>query len=74
MRTRSCRRKKRGVASVLGILIMVGILMTSILPTFIYVNEVNNYYDRAVVELKIVDEDRVQKFVYVVFSFLLFLM
>jgi hypothetical protein len=58
MRTRSYRRKKRGVASVLGVLIMVGILMTSILPTFIYVNEVNNYYDRAVVELKIADKDR----------------
>jgi len=51
-------RKKRGVASVLGILIMVGILITSILPTFIYVNEVNNYYDRTVVDLKIADEDR----------------
>ena len=52
------RRKKRGVASVLGILIMLGILLTSILPTFIYVNEVNNYYDRTVVDLKIADEDR----------------
>jgi hypothetical protein len=52
------RKKRRGVASVLGILIMVGILITSILPTFIYVNEVNNYYDRTVVDLKIADEDR----------------
>jgi len=58
MRLRSYRRKKRGVASVLGILIMVGILMTSILPTFIYVNEVNNYYDRTVVDLKIADNER----------------
>ena len=52
------RRKRRGVASILGVLIMVGILITSILPTFIYVNEVNNYYDRTVVNLKIADEDR----------------
>ncbi len=58
MRIFRYRRKRRGVASVLGILIMVGILITSILPTFIYVNEVNNYYDRAVVDLKIADEDR----------------
>ena len=58
MRLRSYRRKKRGVASVLGILIMVGILITSILPTFIYVNEVNNYYDRTVVDLKIADDER----------------
>ena len=58
MRTFRYRKKRRGVASVLGILIMVGILITSILPTFIYVNEVNNYYDRTVVDLKIADEDR----------------
>jgi len=58
MRLRSYRRRRRGVASVLGILIMVGILMTSILPTFIYVNEVNNYYDRTVVDLKITDNER----------------
>ena len=32
--------------------------MTSILPTFIYVNEVNNYYDRTVVDLKIADDER----------------
>ena len=57
-RYRSRRRKKRGVASVLGILLMVGILMTSILPTFIYVNEVNNYYDRTVVDMKIADDER----------------
>ena len=50
--------KKKGVASVLGILLMVGILITSILPTFIYINEVNNYYDRVVVELGIADQDR----------------
>ena len=58
MRTFRYRRKRRGVASVLGILIMVGILITSILPTFIYINEVNNYYDRTVVDLRIADEDR----------------
>jgi len=52
------RKRKRGVASVLGILLMVGILITSILPTFLYVNEVNNYYDRTVVDLKITDNDR----------------
>ena len=61
MRLRSYRRRRRGVASVLGTLIMVGILMTSILPTFIYVNEVNNYYDRAVVDLKITDNERNQE-------------
>ena len=52
------RRKKRGFASVIGILLMVGILITSIIPTFLYVNEVNNYYDRTVVDMKIADDER----------------
>jgi len=37
---------------------MVGILLTSIIPLFMYVNEVNNYYDRIVIELKITDQER----------------
>jgi len=37
---------------------MVGILFTSIIPMFIYINEVNNYYDRTVVDLKIADQER----------------
>jgi len=52
------RRKKRGVATMLGVLIMVGVLITSILPMFMYVNEVNNYYDRTVVNMKIADDER----------------
>lgn len=52
------RRAKRGVSTVLGILLMVGILCTSIIPLFMYVNEVNNYYDRTVVDLKIADQER----------------
>ena len=54
----SRRRTKRGVSTVLGILLMVGILFTSVIPLFMYVNEVNNYYDRTVVDLKIADQER----------------
>ena len=52
------RRRRRGVASAIGILLMVGILMTSVIPLFMYVNRVNNYYDRTVAEMKIADDDR----------------
>ena len=51
-------KRRRGVATSLGILIMVGILITSIIPMFLYVNEVNNYYDKTVVEMKIADDER----------------
>jgi len=52
------KRKRRGVASAIGILFMVSILMTSIIPMFMYVNQVNNWYDTTVVEMKIADDDR----------------
>ena len=52
------RRTKRGISTILGILFMVGILITSIIPLFMYVNEVNNYYDITVVDMKIADQDR----------------
>jgi len=52
------KNKRRGVASAIGILFMVGILMTSIIPMFMYVNQVNNHYDRTVVEMKNVDDER----------------
>lgn len=52
------KRKKRGISTVLGILLMVGVLFTSIIPIFMYVNEVNNYYDRTVVNMKISDDER----------------
>ena len=50
--------KKRGISTVLGVLLMVGILFTTIIPTYIYVSQVDNYYDRTVVDLKIADQDR----------------
>ncbi len=58
MRQYKYHKKKRGVASVIGMIIIVGIMITSIIPTFIYINEVNNYYDRTVVDLKITDNER----------------
>ena len=39
-------------------LLIVGILFTSIIPLFMYVNQVNNYYDRTVVEMKTADQER----------------
>ena len=52
-----CYRKK-GISPVLGVLLMVGILLTTIIPTYLYVNQVDNFYDRAVVDMKIADQER----------------
>jgi hypothetical protein len=37
---------------------MVGILLSSVIPLFLYVNEVNNYYDKTVINMKIADDER----------------
>jgi len=54
----SRKKERRGISTVLGVLLMVGILFTTIIPLFIYVNSVNNYYDTTVVNMGIADQER----------------
>jgi len=49
---------KRGIANVLGMIIVVGILFTAIIPLFLYVNQANNFYDETVKYMKSKDEER----------------
>jgi hypothetical protein len=51
-------KDKRGISTILGVLLMVGILLTTILPLYIYVNAVNNYYDVTVVNMRTADQER----------------
>ena len=51
-------RTKSGMATVLGMLIFVGILFTCVIPLFLYVNKVNSIYDRAVTEMRQFDQDK----------------
>ena len=51
-------RAKSGMATVLGMLIFVGILFTCVIPLFLYINKVNSYYDRAATEIRQFDQDR----------------
>lgn len=51
-------KAKSGMATILGMLFFVGILFTCVIPLFLYVNEVNSYYDRAVVDMRQLDQDR----------------
>jgi len=53
----SCKTK-RGLSTVLGVLLGVGILFTTVIPLFMYVNSVNNYYDATVVNMGIADQER----------------
>jgi len=49
---------KDGISTVLGMLIFIGILFTCVIPLFLYVNQVNSYYDQAVIEMEHIDEDK----------------
>ncbi len=49
---------RRGVSTVLGVLLMLGILFTTIVPLFIYMNTVDNYYDTTVFNMGIADQER----------------
>lgn len=52
------RCHSRGIAAIVGVLLMVGILYTTVIPLFLYVNQVNNSYDKTVVDMKTVDQER----------------
>ena len=52
------KKTKRGISTVLGVLLMVGVLFTTIIPLFMYVNSVDNYYDTTVVNMGISDQER----------------
>lgn len=52
------RKANAGISTILGMLIFIGVLFTCVIPLFLYVNEVNNTYDRTVVEMKNFDGDK----------------
>jgi len=49
---------RSGMSTVLGTVIFVGILFTSVIPLFVYVNQVNSYYDKTVTEMGRFDQER----------------
>jgi hypothetical protein len=46
------------MATILGMLIFIGVMFTCVIPLFLYVNQVNSIYDQAVVEMRNIDHDR----------------
>jgi len=49
---------KSGMSTVLGMLIFIGVLFTSIIPLFLYINDVNSLYDVTVAEMRRFDQER----------------
>jgi len=57
-RIRSLRRSKSGVGSVLGMIFLVAIAFTTIVPLFLYVNNTNNLYNKTAEEMREFDRER----------------
>jgi hypothetical protein len=51
-------RKKRGVSPAIGVLLMVGILLTAIMPLFVSVRAINNTYDTTTEMMELADRER----------------
>lgn len=47
-----------GIATILGMLIFIGVLFTCVIPLFLYVNQVNSFYDRTVVDMRQFDQNK----------------
>jgi len=55
---RSLKRSKSGIASVLGMIFLVAIAFTTIVPLFLYVNNINNLYNQTDEAMREFDHDR----------------
>lgn len=51
-------KARSGMATILGMLIFIGVIFTCVIPLFLYVNEANSFYDRVVMKMRSLDQDR----------------
>ena len=56
-----CRRKKRGMSSILGTLIFVGILFTAVIPMFLVMNEADIILEQEKREIASFDEEKARE-------------
>jgi len=54
-------KARSGLATVLGMLIFIGVIFTCVIPLFLYVNEVNSLYDQTAYETSNFDLERTQE-------------
>jgi len=53
-----CRRKKKGMSSILGTLIFVGILFTAVIPMYLTMNQADIIFEKEKHEIARLDEDK----------------
>jgi len=63
--TISVPRSRKGISTILGVIIFVGLLFSSVLPTYLVMREADTTYDKEVFELRRLDDERAREKLYV---------
>ena len=58
MRTIGSSSRRRGISSILGTIIFVGIMFTAVIPMFLVMNQADTFYEKAKFEVGWLDEDK----------------
>jgi archaellum component FlaF (FlaF/FlaG flagellin family) len=61
-----CRRKRKGVSTILGTLIFIGILFTAVIPMYVVMNQADTKYTQKRLERERLDEERAREDLYVI--------
>ncbi len=54
----TCRKRRKGVSTIMGTLIFIGILFTSVIPMFLVMKQADNIYTQKVYEMRNRDDER----------------
>jgi archaellum component FlaF (FlaF/FlaG flagellin family) len=57
----TCLRRRRGISTILGTLIFIGVLFTAVIPMFLVMKQADNIYIQNVHEMEISDQDRARE-------------
>jgi len=61
----SVHRNRRGISTILGVIIFVGLLFSSVLPMYLVMREADTIYDKEIFELRRLDDERAREKLYV---------
>lgn len=61
----TCHKRRKGVSTIMGTLIFIGILFTSVIPMFLVMKQADNLYTQKVYEMRNRDDERSKENVFV---------
>ena len=61
----TCHKRRKGVSTIMGTLIFIGILFTSVIPMFLVMKQADNLYTQKVYEMRNRDDERSKENIFV---------